>query len=206
MKFSLSVVAYSKIVLHACRYPHRGVNGVLLGHVDDGDVLRLVDAVPLFHFALGLVPMLEVALCQIEIYTRKMSLQIVGYYQANEHLEDSSPDTIAYRIADKIRENVMSCRSPVLLMVHNWNFGLTTGDVPLKAYCLGHEGKSWKKQEWEDGILEGGASTLQFVSGLVTSKEHEKLVDFDTHLNDITQDWLNSDITKTVEATSSCRQ
>ena len=28
-----------------------------------------------------------------------------------------SPDTIAYRIADKIRENVMSCRSPVLLMV-----------------------------------------------------------------------------------------
>ena len=65
MKFSLSVVAYSKIVLHACRYPHRGVNGVLLGHVDDGDVLRLVDAVPLFHFALGLVPMLEVALCQV---------------------------------------------------------------------------------------------------------------------------------------------
>ena len=54
--------------------------------------------------------------------------------------------------------------------------------------------------------LEGSVSTLHLVSGLVTDLHHEKLVDFDTHLNDITQDWLNPYITKIVQAASTSRQ
>jgi hypothetical protein len=46
-------------------------------------------------------------------------------------------------------------------------------------------------------------STLHLVSGLVTDLHHEKLVDFDTHLNDITQDWLNPYITKIVTSIQS---
>jgi hypothetical protein len=93
------------------------VNGVLLGRVDDEGILQLVDAIPLFHIAVGLAPMLEMAFSQIDVYARKMSLEILGYYQANEHLEDSDPDAIARRIADKVRENLISYSSPVLLMV-----------------------------------------------------------------------------------------
>jgi hypothetical protein len=111
------------------------VNGVLLGRVDDEGILQLVDAIPLFHIAVGLAPMLEMAFSQIDVYARKMSLEILGYYQANEHLEDSDPDAIARRIADKVRENLISYSSPVLLMVHNWNFGLKNDKVPLKVSC-----------------------------------------------------------------------
>ena len=60
----LSPRAYAKMLLHTAKYPHKAVNGVLLGEELDGHVLVL-DAVPLFHICLGLAPMLEVALSQV---------------------------------------------------------------------------------------------------------------------------------------------
>jgi len=54
------------MLLHAAKYPHKAVNGVLLG--EDGeqdDEVYVLDAVPLFHQCLGLAPMLEVALNQV---------------------------------------------------------------------------------------------------------------------------------------------
>ena len=57
--------AYVKPVLHAAKYPHCSVNGLLLGerqkHKED-KLLKLVDAIPLFHASLTLTPMMEVAL------------------------------------------------------------------------------------------------------------------------------------------------
>ena len=66
MKFNLSSRSYAKILLHTSKYPHKAVNGVLLGGetVEDGEVYVL-DAVPLFHICLGLAPMLEVALARV---------------------------------------------------------------------------------------------------------------------------------------------
>ena len=66
MKFNLSSRSYAKILLHTSKYPHKAVNGVLLGGetVQDGEVYVL-DAVPLFHICLGLAPMLEVALARV---------------------------------------------------------------------------------------------------------------------------------------------
>ncbi len=54
--------AYSKMVLHAAKYPHCAVNGILLAKSGAGrkDRLTLTDAVPLFHQILGLTPMIEV--------------------------------------------------------------------------------------------------------------------------------------------------
>ena len=59
--------AYIKIVLHAAKYPHCSVNGVLLADLrkKDGRSVVIVDAVPFFHQALALAPMLEVALTQV---------------------------------------------------------------------------------------------------------------------------------------------
>lgn len=67
MKVRLSLRAYAKILLHTAKYPHKAVNGVLLGveNPKDGEIYAL-DAIPLFHITLGLAPMLEVALARVE--------------------------------------------------------------------------------------------------------------------------------------------
>ena len=66
MKLRLSPRAYAKMLLHVSKYPHKAVNGVLLGDetLQDGE-LYVLDAVPLFHLCLGLAPMLEVALARV---------------------------------------------------------------------------------------------------------------------------------------------
>lgn len=62
----LSKLAYSKIILHAFKYPHTSVNGVLLANEGSSNhSVKYVDAIPLFHHNLGLAPMLEVALMQV---------------------------------------------------------------------------------------------------------------------------------------------
>ena len=66
--FAVSARAYCKILLHVARYPHCSVNGVLLAENSkqkDSKTHEIVDAIPLFHLALGLAPMLEVALTQV---------------------------------------------------------------------------------------------------------------------------------------------
>lgn len=66
--FSISAKAYAKIVLHCCKYPHRAVNGVVIGTFSDKDqgaAVLIQDAIPLFHQNLSLCPMLEVALRQV---------------------------------------------------------------------------------------------------------------------------------------------
>ena len=67
---SLTAQAYIKIVLHAAKYAHCSVNGVLLADLrkKEGRSVVIVDAVPFFHQTLTLSPMLEVALTQVDVY------------------------------------------------------------------------------------------------------------------------------------------
>lgn len=59
--------AYSKLVLHAAKYPHCAVNGVLLADAAKVKQKRIefVDTIPLFHIQLNLTPMSEIALTQV---------------------------------------------------------------------------------------------------------------------------------------------
>lgn len=62
----ISALAYGKMCLHASRYPHAAVNGLLLAPATrSGECLCLTDCVPLFHSHLALSVMLEVALNQV---------------------------------------------------------------------------------------------------------------------------------------------
>lgn len=62
----ISARAYGKMCLHASRYPHAAVNGLLLAPATrSGGCLCLTDCVPLFHSHLALSVMLEVALNQV---------------------------------------------------------------------------------------------------------------------------------------------
>ena len=66
----LSRKAYVKPLLHAAKYPHCAVNGLLLAERQkhrDSKILRIIDAIPLFHSSLTLAPMMEVALTMVHI-------------------------------------------------------------------------------------------------------------------------------------------
>ena len=66
MQYSISPKAYGKIVYHCAKYPHRAVNGVILGTFAKKDNRVMIqDSVPLFHNDLDLTVMLEVALSQV---------------------------------------------------------------------------------------------------------------------------------------------
>lgn len=62
---TISARAYCKIILHAAKYPYCAINGLLLAKSGCKNKLEYVDAVPLFHIALNLTPMAEVALNEV---------------------------------------------------------------------------------------------------------------------------------------------
>lgn len=74
MPIQLTSQAYCKMLLHAAKYPHFAVNGLLVAEKTkekkkDGhsDPVLCVDCVPLFHGTLALAPMLEVALTLVSL-------------------------------------------------------------------------------------------------------------------------------------------
>ena len=74
----LSPLAYQVLFMHCTKYPHRALNGLLLGDADS-DSVRVSEALPLFHSNLALAPMLEVAMLLTEEYCSSKGLKIVGY-------------------------------------------------------------------------------------------------------------------------------
>eukprot|EP00794_Sanderia_malayensis_P018824 gene18824-20720_t len=193
MKTTISVKAYSKILLHACKYPHKAVNGVVIAESLSGNEISIVDAIPLFHQCLGLAPMLEVALSQIDAYCKGSKLQIAGYYQANENFNTNEPDTIAYKISEKLLE---FNNHSLLFMIDNTKMGAECAELALKLYTS-NDGR-WKHKDgnWH---LQGGESGLAIVSELIRSKAYQSLIDFDNHLDNITEDWLNITINKLLD-------
>ena len=60
--------AYCKMILHAMKYPHFAVNGILVAEkskLKDSKTIPFVDCIPLFHQGIGLSPMIEIALLQV---------------------------------------------------------------------------------------------------------------------------------------------
>lgn len=82
---TISEVAYTKMMLHAAKYPYCSVDGLLLG--TDSHVL---DAIPLFHNG-TLAPMLEAARAVCEKYAASKDWRILGYYYGSEHIKDEPP-------------------------------------------------------------------------------------------------------------------
>jgi hypothetical protein len=60
--YVLSHKAYLSLLLHAAKYPHKPVNGVLLGKTGEADTVEVVATVPLLHAWTSLSPMMEIGL------------------------------------------------------------------------------------------------------------------------------------------------
>ncbi|XP_069110399.1 ER membrane protein complex subunit 8-like [Argopecten irradians] len=186
---TVSTQAYCKLLLHAAKYPHCSVNGVLIAESSQSKghrQLGFIDCIPLFHLTLGLSPMLEAALLQIDGYCKSAGYMIAGYYQANENYSDSELNCIARVMGKKISEN---CQEPYIFMIDNKRVSPDSVSEVYKTYSL--KDTSWREIEKSSTVDD---DTLQTAATLLTSGAYTQLTDFDNHFDDLTKDWMNPSI------------
>jgi len=195
---TISVQAHCKILLHAAKYPHCAVNGILLAEDNKGKenkIIKYVDCIPLFHVNLGLSPMLEISLLQIETYCKNNGLAIGGYYQANENLLDNKLNHIARTIGKKIQENFSDA---YLLLVDNRKVSTQSVLQPYDIYR--HKETGWshvEKKETKEKTEDDEMKERCFFH-LLHSGVHRELIDFDNHLNDVRNDWRNLELNEAI--------
>ncbi|XP_048448734.1 ER membrane protein complex subunit 8 isoform X1 [Rhincodon typus] len=223
--FRLTTQAYCKMLLHAAKYPHCAVNGILVAEKHkrkDGQPVLFVDCVPLFHGTLALAPMLEVALTLVDSWCKENNYVIAGYYQANERMMDTSPNQVAEKVASRIAENFSDA---ALIMVDNHKFTMECEEQSIIVYehhenkwrckdpnmeenwlVLGHFNlnfDSMKRETPSSGITgfdfcEDWSEVQRITNCLLDGKSYDSLVDFDNHMDDLRNDWTNPEINKAV--------
>uniref|UniRef100_A0A6I8NEX8 ER membrane protein complex subunit 9 n=2 Tax=Ornithorhynchus anatinus TaxID=9258 RepID=A0A6I8NEX8_ORNAN len=183
----ISARAYAKMCLHAARYPHAAVNGLLLARAPrPGGCLCLSDCVPLFHSHLALSVMLEVALNQVDLWGARGNLVVAGYYHANAALDDQSPGPLALKIAGRIAEFFPEA---VLVMLDNQKM-VPQPRVP-PVLVLEQHNQRWAPKDKNVVMWREWEESRQLVGALLEGRAHRHLVDFDAHLDDIRRDWTN---------------
>lgn len=182
--YKISSRAYSKMVLHAAKYPHCAVNGLLLASAkDSSNNIEIVDVMPLFHQNLHLSPMAEIALVQTEALAATNDLQIAGYYAACELFQDNTIEKApGVKIADKIAEN--NPNAAFIIINNNILEGKSNG-AALNIYQY--------KEGWipTSYTLNQIDETLDAVELLIQRGAMKDLYDFDNHLDNVKLDWAN---------------
>ncbi|XP_068954013.1 ER membrane protein complex subunit 9 isoform X2 [Petaurus breviceps papuanus] len=196
----ISAQAYVKMCLHAARYPHAAVNGLLLAQAPQaGGCLCLSDCVPLFHSHLALSVMLEVALNQVDVWGAQGSLVVAGYYHANASMNDQSPGPLALKIAGRIAEFFPGA---VLIMLDNRKLVPQPRVPPI--IVLETCDRRWVPKDKNLVMWRDWEESRQLLRALLEGRAHQLLVDFDAHLDDIRRDWtnqrLNTEISQWVAA------
>ena len=182
-EYEISTRAYCKMIMHAAKYPSSNINGLLLAKkTGEQRGVKYVDCIPLFHINTALAPMVEVALAQIENEVGRSGLVISGFYHAHDNLRDNHVDTFSQKIADKIADNIPGT---LLVTIDSKKLSLNIDSPALILHQ--HEASSgkWKKREGSSVRLEHDTVTLQCATAVIHKKIYRDIVDFDTHLDDI---------------------
>lgn len=210
-KYEISQTAYVKLVLHALKHTTSAVNGILVGRIkqypaseDDNnnstEAVEIIDAIPLSHAQLGLLPTLEIAITQGEEYfvSKGDRLSVVGYYHANERYEDLELSPLAKKIGDHISRYCP--QAAILLLDNKLVEELPKGGSkkPVVQLYTRDASKVWRQAGSSGSIgvrlvfKEPTANTILW-DYIIEGREQE-IVDFDEHLDDISKDWLNSNL------------
>jgi len=193
--YVVSHQAYLKIFFHAAKHPHRPVNGVLLGRSSSGAV-AIEDAIPLLHHWTSLSPMMEIGLDLAQSHAESLGLQLVGYYQACENLDDRALAPVGEKVASKIRDGF---KDAVAFVIDGERLG--SGEAALIPYLPLATSTSWRPHSSDVPPFTAGSSfTLalsdsptQAVALVRDEHRHQKFGDFDDHLEDVTIDWLKNE-------------
>lgn len=197
----MSTRAYGKLIMHAAKYPSCAINGLLLAKREDlrpggsARVIKYTDCVPLFHLAPGLTPMLEVALTQVESQAEESGLVVAGLYHAHDNIRDTHIDVFSQRIADKIAENQSGT---VVATLDSKKLSLSIDSHALIIHQ--HIEGKWRPRSSSSLRLEHEAVSLACASALLKKKIYRDLVDFDNHLDDLAQDYLNVELNMEIDS------
>ncbi|KMT18271.1 hypothetical protein BVRB_2g024360 [Beta vulgaris subsp. vulgaris] len=195
LTYEIGQNAYIKLVLHALKHKSSSVNGVLVGRFDASkEVVQISDAVPLFHSNIGLLPPLEIALMQIEEHYSSQGLSLVGYFHANERADDSDLNNVAKNIGDHL------CRyfpqAGVLLLDNKKLEALPkVKDRTPVMQLYSRDGSKWKVEDSGRLVMKEPSANIILLD-YVSTQKWEDIVDFDDHLDNISEDWLNVELFK----------
>ena len=182
-EYEISTRAYCKMIMHAAKYPSSNINGLLLAKkTGEQRSVKYVDCIPLFHINTALAPMVEVALAQIENEVGRSGLMISGFYHAHDNLRDNHVDTFSQKIADKIADNIPGT---LLVTIDSKKLSLNIDSPALILHQHEPSSGKWKKREGASVRLEHDTVTLQCATAVIHKKIYRDIVDFDTHLDDI---------------------
>ncbi|KAL7411792.1 hypothetical protein BDY24DRAFT_394893 [Mrakia frigida] len=187
--YSISPLAYTKIIVHAAKYPSSLVNGVLIGS-QSGSTVSVVDAIPLLHHWTSLSPSMEIGLELAEFHASSQSLLIVGYYQGNEKLDDTAFSITGTKVADKIKS-----RFPGAFAVTINNELLATSSNALIPHLSPTPSKWTPFSSSTSFSLTDPSSPTRALTLVKNNSNNGVLVkfgDFDDHLEDVSIDWLNN--------------
>ncbi|KAL4445001.1 hypothetical protein ABPG77_004051 [Micractinium sp. CCAP 211/92] len=200
---NLSADALYTVLLHAAKHPTSAVSGLLLGAVS-GEGVEVAQALPVCHGFITLTPLLEAAMVQAEQYAKEQQsahpgLRLVGYYQCNERLADGELGA-GRRVADRLEA---ACPDAVALVLDGAALeaalkasqasGAESGQSVFHLYSK-DGARGWVKA----ASSKGGA--IRCPSGDVAAQLaqytgqglHQQVADFEEHLEDLGQDWLNA--------------
>lgn len=181
-----------KVLFHACKASASAVNGVLLGTAS-GEKVDIVEAVPLFHDQLNLLPLFEMAMLQIESYCAESNVSIVGYYQANEHADDVELSETGQRIANQIASFTPKACALVLnsRALESKNYGDST---LFKVFAKSAKVDAAWKEAPQSTSLAKDTITKEMSSSFAANVQKGRalhLVDFHDHVNDPSLPWLS---------------
>ncbi|KAJ3933918.1 MAG: hypothetical protein NXY57DRAFT_752447 [Lentinula lateritia] len=197
VNYTVGQLAYLKIFFHAAKHPHLQVNGVLLGKKVSGTV-EIVDAVPLLHHWTSLSPMMEIGLDLVRKHAESLELQLVGYYQASERLDDTALAPVGEKVASKVKEGFADA---VAFVIDGEKIG--SDDVALIPFIAQSPSSSswWPYAEpgspapFTPGSLFSLSSPdipARAVALVRDQQLQRKFGDFDDHLENVTIDWLRN--------------
>lgn len=190
--FKISSRAYSKMILHASKYPHCAVNGLLLASNKElTNPIEIVDVMPLFHQCLNVSAMAEVALVQTEALAAQNDLHIAGYYAACELYQDNTIEKApGIRIAEKIVETVPNA---AFIIIDNER--ITNGNGPALNIWQNKD-NHWVSSTYK---VNQTSETLDAVTLLIERGATKDLYDFDNHLDNLKNDWTNAHLNRDLQ-------
>ncbi|KAF7647960.1 hypothetical protein LDENG_00163830, partial [Lucifuga dentata] len=134
----------------------------------------------------------------VDVWCSQTQQRIVGCYQANACVSDCSPTPCVLKVADKITEQFDSA---VLLMLDGGKMSPDDRVPPIVMYE--RKDSRWTLKDKRTIMLRQWEETRAIANQMLESGDHTLLVDFDSHLDDITKDWTNQKLnTKIAELTS----
>ncbi|KDE08456.1 hypothetical protein MVLG_01238 [Microbotryum lychnidis-dioicae p1A1 Lamole] len=194
--YTLSPLAYLKLVLHASKYTSCSVCGLLVGSTSSSSssaLTTITDIIPLLHQWTTLSPMMEAALqmADLHLQSKRTETTFVGLYLANSRLSDLSIPPTLQLVADKLRSRFPSA---VVLVVDNEHLDSTT-QLPLLAHTYSPSSKSYNPlppSSSSSSLILSDPSILSTTLTRVQQGDSTLIGDFDDHLADPSVDWLTN--------------